>query len=62
MSDHVLMIFFKQVEENMQGLLSILSLLRNYFNKFNITGARMLDWIFHRTLKLFTNLILARKR
>ena len=46
----------------MQGLLSILSLLRNYFKKFNITGARMLDWIFHRTLKLFTNLILARKR
>ena len=45
----------------MQGLLSILSLLRNDFNKFNNTGARMLDWIFHRKLKLFTNIIFGKK-
>ena len=36
----------------MRGLLSILSLFRNKFNKFNNTGARMLDYIYHVTLKL----------
>ena len=36
----------------MQGLLSILSLFRNKFNKFNKTGARMLHSIFHRTVNL----------
>ena len=35
----------------MCGLPSILSLLRNEFNKFNNIGARMLDSIYHRTLK-----------
>ena len=34
---------------------SILSLFRNRFNKFNYTGARMLDPIHHMTLKLFCN-------
>ena len=38
----------------MQGLPSILSLLRNKFNKFDNTGARMLDSIYHMTLKLFS--------
>ena len=33
----------------MRGLPSILSLFRNEFNKFNNTGARMLDSIFHMT-------------
>ena len=33
----------------MQGLLSILSLFRNKFNKFNNTGAQMLDSIYHMT-------------
>ena len=28
---------------------------RNKFNKFNDTGARMLDSIYHMTLKLLTN-------
>ena len=37
----------------MRGLLSILCLFRNKFNKFNNTGARMLDSIYHMTLKLF---------
>ena len=32
---------------------SDLTLFRNEFNKFNNTGARMLDSIYHMTLKLF---------
>ena len=39
----------------MRGLSSILSLFRNEFNKFNNTGARMLDSINHMTLKLLKN-------
>ena len=37
----------------MRGLPSILSLFRNEFNKFNNTQTRMLDSIYHMTLKLF---------
>ena len=37
----------------MRGLPSILSLFRNEFNKFNSTEARMLDSIYHMTLKYF---------
>ena len=46
--------FIKRVgkSDQMRGLPSILSLFRNEFNKFNNTGARMLDFIFHKTLKL----------
>ena len=33
----------------MQGLSRILSLFRNKFNKFNDTGVRMLDSIYHMT-------------
>ena len=36
----------------MRGLSSILSLFRNEFNKFNNTGARMLDSIYHMTFQL----------
>ena len=36
----------------MRGLLNMLSLFRNEFNKFNDTGARMIDSISHLTLKL----------
>ena len=36
----------------MLGLPSILSLFRNKFNKFNKTGAGMLDSIYHMTLRL----------
>ena len=32
--------------DQMHGLPSILSLFRNEFNKFNNTGARMLDYFF----------------
>ena len=41
-----------------RDLLSILSLFRNEFNKFSNTGARMLDYIYHMTLKLLKNHIL----
>ena len=41
----------------MQGLQSILSLFRNEFNKFNNTGARILDSIYHMTLKILENCI-----
>ena len=36
----------------MRGLSSILSLFRNEFNKSNNTGARVLDSIYHMTLKI----------
>ena len=35
----------------MRGLQSILSFFRNEFNKLNNTGTRMLDSIYHMTLK-----------
>ena len=41
----------------MRGLLSILSLFRDEFNKSNNTRARMLDSIYHTTLRLLLNLI-----
>ena len=41
--------------DKIRGLPSILLLLRNEFNKFNNTGARMLDSIYHMTLKLIKN-------
>ena len=39
--------------DKMRGLSSILSLFRNEFNKFNNTGARIIDSIYHMALKLF---------
>ena len=39
----------------MLGLPSILSLFRNECNKFNDTGTRMFDFIYHMTLKSFLN-------
>ena len=49
--------FIKPVEEKdkMRGLPSILSLFRNKFNKFNNTGERMLDSIYHMTSTLLKN-------
>ena len=41
----------------MRGLPSILSLFGNEFNKFNTTGAQMLDSIYHMTLRSLLNLI-----
>ena len=39
--------------DKMRGLSSILSLFCNEFDKFNNTGARMLDSYYHMTFKLF---------
>ena len=55
MSAHVLLNLLNELgkRDKMRGLPSILSLLRNEFNKFNNTIARMLDSIYHmaNTLK-----------
>ena len=52
MSAHVLLNLFNELRkrDNMRGLPSILSLFRNYFNKFNSTRARMLDSIYQMAL------------
>ena len=55
MSAHVLLNLLNELgkRDKMRGLPSILSLLRNEFNKFDNTRARMLDSIYHmkNTLK-----------
>ena len=53
MSAHVLLNLLNELgkKDKMRGLPSILSLFRNEFNKFNNTRARMLDSIYHMTLK-----------
>ena len=54
MSAHVLLNLLNELgkRDKMRGLPSILSLLRNEFNKFNNTRARMLDSIYHMTNSL----------
>ena len=54
MSAHVLLNLLNELRkrDKMQGLPSILSLFRNKFDKFNNTGAQMIDSIYHMTLKL----------
>ena len=54
MSVHVLLNLSNELRkrDKMQGLPSILSLFRHEFNKFNNTGTRMLDSIYHMTLRL----------
>ena len=61
MSVHVLLTLLNEFRKNdkMQGLTSIFSLFRNEFNKFNNTGARMSDSIYHMTLKLLKIAFLA---
>ena len=51
MSAHVLLSLLNELgkRDKMRGLLSILYLFRNEFNKFNNTRARMLDSIYHMT-------------
>ena len=51
MSAHVLLNLLNELGkiDKMRGLPSILSLFRNEFNKFNNTGERMLDSIYHMT-------------
>ena len=43
-------------KDKMRSLSSILSLFCNEFKEFNNTGARMLDSIYHRTLKFLKKL------
>ena len=54
MSAHVLLNLLNEFgkRDKMRGLSSILSLFCNEFNKFNNTRARMLDFIYHMTLRL----------
>ena len=55
LSTHVLLNLLNELKKRdkmrVQGLSSILSLFGNKVNKFNNTGARMLDSIYHMTLK-----------
>ena len=55
MSGHVLLNLLNELgkRDKMRGLPSILSLFRNEFNKYNKTRARMLDSIYHMTLRFF---------
>ena len=64
MSAHVLLNLLNKLSkrDKMRGLPSILSLFRNEFNKLNNTRARILDYIYHMTLRLLWNLNLALKR
>ena len=59
MSTHVLLNLLYELRKNdkMRGLPSTLLLFLNKFNNFNNTGARMLDSIYHMTLKLIKNCI-----
>ena len=63
MSAHVLLNLFNELgkRDKMQDLSSIPSLFLNKFNKFNNTGARMLNLIYHMTLKLLKIAFLALK-
>ena len=55
MSANVLLNLLNELRkrDKMRGLPSILSLFGNELNKFNNTGARILDSIYHMTLKKF---------
>ena len=63
MSTHVLLNLLNSLRkrDKMQGLSSILFLFCNKFKIYNITGAQMLDSIYHITLKLLKNHILGMK-
>ena len=54
MSVHVLLNLLNELRkrDKMRGLPRILSLFRNMLNTFSNTGARMLDSIYHMTLKI----------
>ena len=54
MSAHVLFNLLNKLgkRDKVGGLPSILPLFRKEFNKFNNTRARMLDSIYHMTLRL----------
>ena len=54
---HVLLNLLNELvkRDEMRGLPNILSRFRNELNKFNNTGARMLDSIYYMSLKLIRN-------
>ena len=54
MSAHILLNLLNKLRkrDKMRGLPSILALFRNKFNKYNYTGARMLNSIYHLTLNI----------
>ena len=54
MSAHVLLNSLNELgkRDKLRGLPSILSFFPNEFNKFNNTRTRMLDSIYHMTLRL----------
>ena len=54
MSTNVLLnlLYELRKKDKMRGLPSILSLFRNKFNKLKNTRARMLDSIYHMTLRV----------
>ena len=56
MSAHVLLNLLNELgkRNKMRGLPSFLSLFRNEFNKFNNARARVLDSIYHMTLRLIS--------
>ena len=58
MGSHALWNLFNELgkSEKMQGLQSLLSFFRNQFNKFNKTGAQLIDSIYHMSLELFCNI------
>ena len=58
MSAHVLLNLLNKLRKSdkMRGLPSILSLFRNTLNKFNNTGARILDSIYSHDIKIALNL------
>ena len=59
MSAHVLLNSLNELgkRDKMLCLQSILSILRNEFNKSNNTRARMLESFYHMTLRILQNLI-----
>ena len=63
MSARVLLNLLNKLRERdkMRGLPSILSLFRNEFNKYNNTRARMLDSVYHMTLR-FLKISFCRKK
>ena len=54
MSEHVLLNLLNELWEGgkMLGLPNVLSLFRNEFNNLNKTWARLLDSLYHMTLKV----------
>ena len=55
MSAHVLLNLLNELgkRDKMRGLPSIIPLFRNEFNNFNNTRARILESLYHMTLKCF---------